>query len=114
MKDIVLTKDSDYLICKIYEAYLLQIKNGDSPTEASRLSGVSDIQKNLIPQWAEEKVCSICGQLDRKGLIKCFYADNTVYDAHLTDDGIIYMENRFSNNMKKLANWILKVAPFVF
>lgn len=51
--------------------------------------------------------------LHRLGLIVATPADNTVYFATLTDDGIYYMENRFKDGISGLIEHLSKLIPLI-
>ncbi len=111
--DIKLTKDSDRLICEIYKNYLDKIKKGVSKIDAKKLGGSDKIQKEIIPTWSLSDVDETCRELSRSGLLDCYYADNVVYLAYLSDTAIIYMENRFKNGLKDVINFLSNFSSFI-
>lgn len=111
--DIKLSKDADALICVLYKNYYQQRKDGVPKSEAKKFKSSYDIQMNLIPKWNPEDVDDTCRELDDKGLLYCFYAENIAWEVHLLDDGIIYMENRFNNDFAKLIEYMTKFLPFL-
>lgn len=116
MDEIQLTKDSDYLLCSLYANYLEKRSNGISKARASCSGGSEDIQKNIFPKWCLDDVDETCRELDRAGMLHCLYADNIVYTATLSDQAIIYMENRFENKANRILDYIAKIKsmiPFV-
>lgn len=114
--DIELTKDSDYLICKLYESYL-EKRSQQVPKYNAKIMGSSqNIQETVFPKWSCEDVDETCRELDRAGLLQCHYADNSVYTSILSDKGIIYMEHRFKNNINSILEYISKIKdciPFI-
>ena len=48
-------------------------------------------------------------ELDRAGFINNFEADNTIYFSNILDKTIVYFENKNLNNLKSVAEWILKL-----
>lgn len=44
--DIEITKDSDYLICSLYKAYLQKRSNGMNKIQASSMGGSEEYRKN--------------------------------------------------------------------
>lgn len=104
--DISLTKDSEKLICVIYKSYLEKRKSGISKPKASHLGSSHEIHSNLLPQWSFEDVDDTCRELSRAGLLNCLFADNIAYHVTISDDGIIYMENRFKNGLKDIAAFL--------
>lgn len=113
MGDIKLTRDADVLICTLYKSYLQARKNGKSKPDAKILGGAAEIQSKLMPQWSLEDVEDTLWSLHRLGLISAMPADDTVYFSTLTDDGIIYMENRFKNGLSGLIEYLSKLIPLI-
>lgn len=111
--DIKLTKESDYLICAIYKDYLEKRKNGMPKSKAKMYGGSKQIHQDILPKWLFEDVDETCLELSRAGLVKCFSADNIVLRLIITDDGIIYMENRFKNNVKSVFDYMVKIKEFI-
>jgi hypothetical protein len=107
--EINLTKDADALICLLYKQYCQKLKDGVPKTQAKIFGGLEDIQKTIAPKWTLEDLDETCKELDRSGLLKCHYADNIVWFAQLSDTGIIYMENRFKNNLDNVLDYLNKI-----
>lgn len=112
--DFSLTKDSDYLLCVLYRHYKDRRKSGMSKAEAKHFSGSKYIFSNLVPEWTFEDVDETCRELARAGLLNCFYADNIVWDANLSDNAIIYMENRFKNGVSEVIDNITRLKDLIF
>lgn len=104
--DIQLTKDADALICLIYKYYLDLHDRGIPKSKAKFLGSSKDIYENIIPEWQFEDVDDTCSELGRKHLLSVVYADDICYEVSLTDNGIIYMENRFQGKIKILLDYI--------
>lgn len=111
MSNIQLSKDNDFLICTLYKNFLEKIKNGYSKSEARWLGSSDEIQENLLTNWSKDDVATACWELDAKGLLKCSPGDNIAYTIYLTDEGIIYMENRKLNTINKIIDYISKLKP---
>ena len=111
--NIELTKDSDYLICSLYRSYLQKRSKGMTKLQASLTGSSESIQKEFFPKWPVEDVDATCRELDRVKMLHCFYADNIVYESSLSDQAIIYMENRFKNNVKSIMDYILKIKSMI-
>lgn len=109
--DIVLTKDSDKLICVMYKSYLEKRKSGISKSNATHFGSSHVIHEELLPKWLFEDVDDTCRELSRAGLIKCLWADDIAYDVWISDLGITYMENRFKNGLAEIADFIAKFIP---
>lgn len=112
MSEIVLTKDADYLICLIYKYYLELRQNGISKSEAKSLGSSRDVNTDIIPEWSFNDTDDTCRELINKNLLtNRIYMDNYCGYMTLSDEGIIYMENRFKNGFKQLTDFIAKFIP---
>ena len=111
MTSIQLSKDNDFLICTLYKNFLEEVKNGSSKSKARWLGSSDEIQENLLTNWSKEDVATACWELHSKGLLVCSAGDDIAYSTYLTDEGIIYMENRFSNKVEKVVDYISKFIP---
>ena len=109
--DITLSKDNDFLICTLYKQYLKNRKSGLSKSDARYFDSSDEIQETLISNWSKEDVATACWELHSKGLLICFPGDNIANSISITDDGIIYMENRFSKKLEKITDYISKLMP---
>ena len=109
--DITLSKDNDFLMCILYKNYLEKVKSGMSKTDARWLGSSDEIQENLLPNSTKEDVATACWELDSIGLLQCSAGDDIAYTTYLTDNGIIYMENRKLNKIKNLIDYISKLKP---
>ena len=110
--DIQITKEADALICLMYKKYCEDRKNNISKVKAKQFGSSKIIHETILPKWSFEDVDETCRELSRAGLVNNSYADNIVYSCYLSDLGIIYMENRFKNNLKELIEYISKLTPF--
>lgn len=107
--DMKLTKDSDALICLLYKYYCQKCKGGTSKSEAKFLGSSKVIQKTIAPKWSFDDVDETCRELSRAKLLECFYADDVVYESWLSDNGIIYMENRFKDGLDSVLEYLDKI-----
>lgn len=108
-----LTKDSDALICALYKEYLQKRKDGVPKGRAKVFGGASTVRGNLVPKWSVEDVEETLRELSRAKLMTCIYADDTVYEAILSDQGIIYMENRFKNGISGVLEYLEKIKTIL-
>lgn len=104
-----LTKDGQYLLGKIYEEYLLNINNGVSKSNAKQIGSSHSVHKNLVPNELFDDVEETMRELGRAGYLKNSYADNIVYFSIITDKTIVYMENKFKNNVKSIVDFLSKL-----
>ncbi len=112
MSDIQLSKDADYLICLIYKYYLELHDNGIPKSEAKNINTINNIH-SLVSEWSLEDTYDTCIELSNNNLLskKRPYIDEQYFHFSLSDNGIIYMENRFTNKIDKLLNYIDKLKP---
>lgn len=103
-----LTKDAKRLICLLYNDYLQKLKHGSSKSDAKFFGSSHNIHQTLCPNLLFEDVDDTCRELSRAGFINCLWADNIAYSVHLSDDGIIYMENRFKKGLLDVTDFITK------
>lgn len=106
MDEVKLTKDADNLICVLYKEYLNRRKSGSTKSSARGFGGSRRIQATLMEKWLFEDVDDTCRELSRAKLLSCLILDNEVGETVLTDKGIIYMENRFKNNIAAVVDHI--------
>lgn len=111
MDNIKLSKDNDILICTLYKKFLEKVRQGSSKSASRWLGSSDEIQETLLTNWSKDDVSTACWELHSKGLLQCQAGDDIAYDTYLTDDGIIYMENRFSDKLEKVIDYISKFIP---
>lgn len=113
--NIKISKEADILICLLYKQYCDQRKGRVPKSKAKMFGSSEDIQEAILPKWSPEDVDDTCRELGKAKLLDCFYADDIAYIVHLTDEGIVYMENRFENNFKSLLEYLeslMNILPF--
>lgn len=110
---VQLSKDADALLCLIYKHYLMRRKDGLSKSDAKSVGGSSNIHETISPKMSLEDVDETCRELHRVGLLNCFFADDCVYASSLNDSAIVYMENRFSNGLKSVLDYIDKIKSAI-
>lgn len=106
-----LTKDSEKLICVLYKAYLEKRKSGLPKSKAKSFGSSHAIHETFFPDLMFEDVDDTCRELSRAKLLNCFWADNIAFNVSISDQGIIYMENRFKDNILSVADFISKFIP---
>lgn len=111
MSNLKLSKANDLLICTLYKNYLEKIEKGSSRSKARWFGSSNTIQENLLNNWSKDDVATACWELHSKGLLECSAGDNIAYTTYLTDDGIVYMENRLGNKIDKIIDYISKLKP---
>lgn len=108
-----LTKESDALLCLLYKEFLQRIRSGTSRSDAKELGGSDDIQRDIAPKWSFDDVDELCRELHRVGLLDVFYAADVAYIVRLSDDGIIYMENRFKDGLLDVLSYLKQFTNFL-
>ena len=79
------------------------------------ITGATDgIGKALAIALADEYTLVLCGRSEEKmRMLLQEVGESCLYHAcfDITDDGIIYLENRFKNNMQEATDFITKFIP---
>lgn len=97
-----LTKDTDKMFCLIYEEYLNRRKIGFPKSSAVSFEHPEALQCDFLQGIHEDDIHSAIHELHRNKLIRKYVDDS----FNLSDDGIIYMENRFKNGIKEVLEYI--------
>ena len=113
MAEIQLTKDADALICVLYKNYLEKRKSGVSKRTAGYFGSSREIHANLMCKWSFDDVDDTIRELSRAGLLRCLFADSIAYEVSISDNGVIYMENRFKDGLASLFNYIEKLRSLI-
>lgn len=106
-----LTKDAEKLLCLIYKSYLDRCKTNSSQSDCNYFGSTRDIHKNFLPNQYFDDVNELVWELKRNDLINGDTGDNILLEISLTSSAIIYMENRFKNGVKDIADFITKFIP---
>lgn len=112
MSNVSLSKDANYLICLIYKYYLELHDNGISKSQAKKFDNFETIH-SLVSEWSLEDTYDTCLELSANELLikEKQYIDEIYSRFSLSDKGIIYMENRFTNKLDKIVDYISKLKP---
>lgn len=99
MSNILLTKDTDKVLCSLYKEYLLNIKNNIPKSEALNFTSehIDDIFENKDIDFE-------LSELKNNSLIET----DIIGNALLTSKALIYMENRFKNGIVEVTDFIAK------
>lgn len=112
--NIGLSKEADYLICALYRAYTEQRADGAAKSQAKCFGSSAEIRDAFMPEALYEDVDETCKELSRNGMLNCVESDFEVLRAELTDESIVYMENRYKNKIKSIVKHMLELAPIIF
>lgn len=110
--DIQISREADLLLCNIYEEYLKKRNSKISKSDA-KYFGSSENLVSKVSFMTFEDIDDTCRELGRSGLLFIQYADNICYRIALSDAGIIYMENRFGNQVSSLLDTINKLKSLL-
>lgn len=115
--EIELTKHSDAIICTLYKAYLERRKDKKTINESRRFGSAKDVHREYFSEWLFDDIETGCYELKQKSLIQAICADGTIVRMSLSDEGLLYMENRFKNKINNVVNYLKDIAsllaPFV-
>lgn len=110
MAEIKLTKETDVMLVLMYKEYLNKRNSGSSIRSSRHFGGCTDIQSRVCPNASIEKIDFACQELIRNSLVDGLNGDGVFQTGFLTDDAIIYMESRFSNNLDNVLQFLSKAA----
>lgn len=99
-----LTKDADKVLCIIYKQYLSNIKNGNSKVSSNSFEENFHESDKILSRWHPDDVSNSVLELGRKKYLKIYIGGNFL----LTDQAIIYMENRFKNGLHEVIELVSK------
>ena len=103
-----LTKEQKFLLVSMYKEVLSR-QPALSTEKANYFDDSNEVQALFMPHLSSDYVSYLCWKLQSKGYIQCYPGDDLSNEIQLTDETIVYMENRFSNNIKELFNLLLKL-----
>lgn len=105
-----LTKEQKYLLVSMYKEILAR-KSLNSDLEPNYFRDSNEIRDLFLPEQSPDYVSKICWELHHKGYLLCSLGDDLANDIEITDEIIIYMENRFSDGIKSITDFLLKLVP---
>lgn len=106
---VELTKEADALIVSLYKKYKEDRKSGITKDQAKFFGNSDEIHDLVSPKWPLEDTVDACLELCKSGILDCSCADDAVASAHLSNQGIIYMENRFKDGLKEVTDYLVKI-----
>lgn len=99
-----LTKDADKMICIIYKMYLEKIKTGMSKVASNAFEEDFYKSDKLLSKWHDDVVTMTFLELGQKEYLKIYITGN----FEITNQAIIYMENRFKNGLLDVVDLVSK------
>ncbi len=110
---MVISHECDALLCVLYREYLARRSHGVSIDQASYFRDDVSIRENFMPLWDQDDVCSLCWRLVDRGLLFATLGDDKANNVTLTEEGIIYMQNRFGSRLENVLAWLDKLISLV-
>ena len=110
--EITLSKDADHLLCLVYKMYLEKRDLGMTKADAKFFGSSHTIHEQVVPEWRFEDVDDTCRELSVAKMLNVNWADDIAYIVRLSNNGIIYMENRFKNGISEVIDFIAKFKPW--
>lgn len=107
-----LTKEQKILLCSMYKEYLSRLSS-QSPESANFFDDSDTIKQMYYPDYSSDYVSRLCWNLKSKGYIECSRGDELANDISITDETIIYMENRFKNGVKDVLNFLTAIKTIL-
>lgn len=108
-----ISNDCDALLCVLYREYLVRRSHGVSIEQASYFRDDVSIHENFMPLWSPDDVSAICWRLANHGLLFASPGDDQANNVSITEDGLIYMENRFNGRIENLLSRLSHLASLV-
>lgn len=96
----------------MYRDYL-ELSKKVGPEKANYFGDSDGINYKYFINRSDDYVSTLCWKLQRKGYINCYSGDNKANLISITDDTIIYFENKFKNNVSKVIDAINELLNFV-
>lgn len=113
MQEIRLSNDADALLCVLYKTYLDRRSSGTSKADARFFPSSEYIHKNLMTKWSFQDVNETCWELYNNGMLNCLPGDDEVLLATLSDQAIVYLENRFKDGASALLQHLGALASLI-
>jgi hypothetical protein len=106
-----ISKDADKILCTLYRYYLERCKDGYPKSDAQLFGNSIEIQSKYFNELLLGDITDACFELQRAGFISCYRSDDLANDITITDDTIVYMENRFKNGVIDVLKFISLFKP---
>ena len=105
-----LTKEQQKILVSMYKEVLSR-QPALSFDDANYFRNSDEVMELFCPGQTSDHVSSLCWKLYFKGYIICDSGDDLANDIELTDQTIIYMENRFKNGLKDILKFLSDFIP---
>ena len=110
---MTISNDCDALLCVLYREYLVRRSHGLPIDQASYFLDDVSIHENFMPLWSPDDVCTLCWRLVEHGLLFATVGDDKANNVTLTEEGLIYMQNRFGSRLENVLAWLDKLLSLV-
>lgn len=104
-----LTKSQKKVLISMYEL-MLNRQPALPEKEANFFGSADQVNSDCELGYSHEEISDICIALAGKGYITGDYGDDTLDLISLSDGTIVYMENKFKNNMKSLISFLAELV----
>lgn len=105
-----LTNEQKHLLVSMYKEVLSR-QPALSFDEANYFRDSDEVRDLFLPSDPSDHVSDLCWKLRYKSYLICYPGDDLANDIKLTDETIIYMENKFKNGLKDVVNFLTKFIP---
>ena len=78
--------------------------------EANDFGSADQVNEECNLGLSHDEISDICLALHSKGYIYGDLGDDTIFDISLTDETIVYMENRFKRGLKAVLSFLAELA----
>ncbi|MCI8592662.1 MAG: hypothetical protein HFI88_10045 [Lachnospiraceae bacterium] len=106
-----LTKEQQKILVSMYKQFLSK-QPALSPEDANYFGNSDDMRDQYLPTTSSDYVSDLFWSLYRKGYVYCTKGEDLANEISLTDKTIVYMENRFKNGFKEIAEFLANFLPF--
>ncbi|OAO18533.1 hypothetical protein [Mammaliicoccus lentus] len=101
-----LTKQQQYIITNLYKIFKDRQNSGLSRNEARIFKSSDEVHTEFFNYLNKEDFIADTRTLKGEGYITGAFASNMVVEIAISDKTIIYMENRFKNNIKDIVKFL--------
>ena len=100
-----LTNEQKRLLVSMYQEVLSR-QPALSMEQANFFKNSDQLIELFSLDMSSKYVSELCWKLKTKGYIACYRGDNLANDISLSDQTIIYMENKFKNGLKDVLSFL--------
>lgn len=112
MSEILIPKESEYILTAIYNEFLIRYTNG-IPRDKAKLFGHQSNILKLVPEIWEEDLKGLLDELKSLDLISGTVGSGVYMFIALSTTGISYMENRLGNKLENVAKSLIALKSLL-